>query len=217
MITVRSTEDTPLDLELTAFPMPNPSRNSVAFHSLSSLPEYVPVLVQITSKDKNNDTITYIPLNTSGNLPAPSAAPKAHTLSLASLDDVWRRLPSTLDGWDAVTNPCALLFVSEAYLNGGDVLPDGTTQSREDVRAARPVVAGGCPKWPCGTGDLREALGQIAKLKSENKGLLDELAGLQATFASLGSLYGSLKQQVTELKPTLTPDQLAKVDLTRFL
>lgn len=223
MISVHSTEKTTLDLKLAAFAKPDPAQKTLAFHSLSSIPEYVPVLVEITSK--TGDSITYHALN-----PADlSRASVDHDLNLTNLDDVWARLPSTLRGWDAVTAPCALLFLSESYLKGGNVLANGNTE-RQDVLEARPSVQDGCPKWPCTKGDVREIQKVVDALEADNKQLHDENAKLQienvavtAAYTSLKEvhvkvtdIYALLKQHVTSLQPTFTPEQLAKFDLSLF-
>lgn len=219
MILIGSVHTNDVDLEDRAFEMPKPERTKIVYDGLKALPEYIPYLVQISAKDDIAQTITFNVLNPDDLTPILA---NALTLDLTDLDSVWRRLPSTILGWDAAKANCALLFLTERY-----------TTAKSFPKEAKPKTFGPCTKWPCSAADLQATSRELKRLRgdsmqllNENTKLVDENAKLQRVNAALDAAYAqvsdehakvatsyfALKQQLKALQLVLTPEQLESLD-----
>lgn len=134
---------------LSAFPMPAPG-DRVVYDSDTQTPIYFAHLVKITNKTGAMITFTGVDLRDTG------TTMKSYSVSLSAINHVWPALPSSLDGWDAATNNCAILFLSNSYVSG-----------KPDLAAAMEDPGN---KWPRGSAEAPVLRNRIRKLEEELKG-----------------------------------------------
>lgn len=157
----------------TTFPMP-PDGENILYDDETQTPLYFAYLVKVTASSAS--TITFTGINRQN----PSATMTSYSLDLAKVHYVWPGTPSSLKGWNAATNNCAILFLTNDYVSG-----DGVEPAKPDLQAAREDPGN---KWPKGSGDAV----QISNLQGQIRDLQKRLVDADVLMARIRGFQGML-------------------------
>jgi hypothetical protein len=184
MITVKGSHDSSVKV-LKAFPKPTPNAE-LAWNGDEPIPSYHGYVVQITDPDTKNFKFKPVDPNTA------TVVDQEYMIDISDLDKAWPHLPSTRDGWDPQTNPCALLFLTDTYATTAQPINTSSSAVPTPLINLQPTPTGPCPKYPCGAGEVVPAMKRLER----------ELATARGRYLEFAAVVSRL----------LTPEQRAKIE-----